>query len=245
MALENYGHTIDDDIVQKSFYVIESFGDFPNIIGEYAIGGGVAAQLHLKENTDNYRKFIRRTGDVDIFATEKLTKNKFHTLVGEIEPPRPYKIESEISRTCYGIIVKSGPPSLETFSIHFPRYTAGRFDEVKEKEQKNISSSTEVKTDGAKVRVENADVIIREKMERSKKASESEKTVEQWISKMERIINEDPAIGKHLLDEARYGIGMSIEDVGFYSQRTRKLLGELKVKKDAYDIACLRSFVRK
>lgn len=241
MASRNRGHTIDDEIMQKSFYVIEGFGDCADIIGECAIVGGVAAQMHLRENKNDYKKFIRRTGDVDVIAAERLSKNKFHSLVEEIEPPHPYKIASEISRTCYEIRLESDSPLWDTFSIHIPRYTVGRFDEVKEKERKNIAASVEIMTDGAKVRVESPDDIIREKMGRSRNVSGNEEIVKQWISKMERIIKKDPVIGKHMIDEVRYSIGMSIEDGGFYSQKTKKLLNELKIKKDTYDIACLRS----
>ncbi len=241
MVSKNRGHTIDDEIMQKSFYVIEGFGDCEDIIGKYAIVGGVAAQLHLRENKNDYKKFIRRTGDIDVIATERLSKNKFHSLVDGIEPPPPYKIASEISRTCYEIRLETDAPSWETLSIHFPRYTVGRFNKVKEKERKNIAASVEIKIDGAEVRVENPYDIIREKLGRSRNISGNEETVKQWISKMEKIIEANPAIGKHMIDEIRYSIGMSIEDGGFYSQKTKKLLNELKIKKDAYDIACLRN----
>ncbi|MFZ3077879.1 MAG: nucleotidyl transferase AbiEii/AbiGii toxin family protein [Candidatus Aenigmatarchaeota archaeon] len=241
MTSTNRGHNIDDKIVQESFHVIEGFEIFLDIIGDYAIGGGVATQLHLKEKRKDYERFIRRTGDVDVFVTERISKDKFHRLVNGIEPSHPYKIKSDISRTCYEMILETDLPHYEAFSIHIPRYTVGRFDKVKEKEIKNITSSIEIRTDDAEVRVESPEDIIREKMGRSKNVSGNEEIVNQWISKMDKIIEENPDIGKHMIDEVRYGIGMSIENSGFYSKRTKELLKELKVKKDAYDIACLSS----
>lgn len=241
MISRNHGHNIDDKIVQESFHVIEGFEIFSDVIGDYAIGGGIATQLHLKKNRKDYNKFIRRTGDVDVFVTEKVSKDKFHRLANGIEPQHPYKIKPDISRTCYEIVLETELPPYETFSIHIPRYTIGRFDKVKGKQRENIADSIEIKADGAEVRVQNPDVIIGEKLGRSKNVSGNEEIVNQWISKMEKIIEEDPIIGKHMIDEVRYGIGMSIEDRGFYSQRTKELLKELKIKKDTYDIACLRA----
>jgi hypothetical protein len=50
----------------------------------------------------------------------------------------------------------------------------------------------------------------------------------------------NPMIGKEIINNIRYQIGMAIEVDGFYSSRVQKLLKQLKSTKDSYDIACLR-----
>ena len=59
------------------------------------------------------------------------------------------------------------------------------------------------------------------------------------LSTMKKKIYQEPAKGRKVVDDIRAKVVSHIEDDGFWSDEVQKLLRELRITKDAYDITLL------
>jgi len=225
------GLTIEDAAMKIA---LECVSRLEEEIGKYAVVGGVAVQLWTKHWYDDYRKFLRRTRDVDVITEKRVTKREFFRILRDLS--KEYEVKGDEARTCYEIVVKDDSTKA---AIHIPRLSRRRYEREKMKIRKSVENSTYLPLDDLEVNVGNEWELIESKLRRSLYHSKNPRKVLRIIKKMGKLIRKDPYKAQSKVYEAYIGILETLHTENFHSPRVQRKLTEWKLLKDAYDISLL------
>ncbi len=227
-----WGYTVKDKIVQKSFEILKNF-DRPvisKIIEDYSSVGGIPTQIWTNEKLGE--AYLRGTTDHDVVTKKRIRKSQFREICDYIADnlPNGYEITFDTKRTCFEIKLEKGK---ESFAIHIPHFTEKRYELQRERLAEIIENSREWNG----INVESIPDIVIGKINRSLACSGDKDYVKEKIFWMKKKIFQDPVKARKVVDDLRMRLSSQVEDGDFWDRSVQDTLKELKVTKDAYDIA--------